>query len=455
MKLENHLLSILESLHDAVIVVLKDGTVSYVNQAYTENFQVPKVKIEDKKLDEIEETSRILEVIKTGEPLINDCSYVYSLGKHVCANITPLMDQGEMLGAVTIMKDISEVTNLENQLNEYIKYSQELEKKLDQKNFLLLQSDEPKMKTAVSLVKKVASTTATILLKGESGVGKEVFARAIHEASARHDKSFVAINIASVPDSLFESELFGHEEGAFTGAKKGGKRGLLESAQHGTLFLDEIGEMSLNSQAKLLRVIQEQEYTKVGGTTVFSLDVRIICATHRRLSEEIKRDNFREDLFYRINVVPIDIPPLRDRLSDIPSLVNNILKTLSTKYMKHVAVDEKIIEILKTYDWPGNIRELNNVIEQMIVVSTGSNFNIKDIPSYIRNGNNDMEKQDFASFSSSIMFPNKRLPDLLEQTERQIIKEVIKTSRTRSEAIQTLGISRKAFYTKIKKYNIT
>lgn len=456
LKLENHLLAILESLHDAVIVVSKDYTVIYVNKAYTEHFSVPKEKIEGKKLDEIEETSRILEVIRSGEPLLNDYSYVHSLGKHVCANMTPLIDNGEMIGVVTIMKDISEVTQLEKELDKYIEYSNELRKQLEQKNFFLLKSVVPKMKTAVSLSKKVAETTATILLNGESGVGKEVFARAIHEASKRHDKPFVAINIASIPDSLFESELFGHEEGAFTGSKKGGKKGLFEAAHGGTLFLDEIGEMSLNAQAKLLRVIQEREYLKVGGTKALPLDVRIICATHRNLNEEIKKGNFREDLFYRINVVPIEIPPLRERIADIPFLIDNILRDLSVKYMKHVAIDDDVIDVLKRYDWPGNVRELTNVIEQMIAVCTDSYFKVEDIPARIRERNRFNEKENFfENFEPTSRFNlDKGLQELLEKTEREAIMEVVKKSRTRSEAIKTLGISRKAFYAKLKKYNV-
>lgn len=452
--------SILESLHDAVIVVLKDGTIAYVNEAYTRQFNVPKEKIVGRKLEEIEKTSRILQVLKTEKPLLNDYSYVHSLKMHVGANITPLYEDGEFIGAVTIMKDINEFKKLQAELEKYVEYSKQLQKQLDQRNFLLLKSKSPKMMRAVSLAKKVAESTATILLTGESGVGKEVFARAIHEASLRHNKPFVPINIASIPNSLFESELFGYEEGSFTGSKKGGKKGLLEVANGGTLFLDEIGEMPLNTQAKLLRVIQEREFTKVGGTKAYPLDVRIICATNRDLQEEINKGNFREDLYYRISVIPIEIPPLRERLEDLPFLIDNILATLSLKYNKHVAIDDEVLEVLKQYHWPGNVRELSNVIEQMLVVSTDAYFKVEDIPMRIRNRNQDDDDDEELVSSSFLQYQTpdiseyKDLQTLLEETERNAIIKVLRESRTRSEAIARLGISRKAFYAKLKKYHL-
>ncbi|MFV8827658.1 sigma-54 interaction domain-containing protein [Alkalihalobacterium sp. APHAB7] len=456
MKLDHQLLSILESLHDAVIVVLTDYTVAYVNKAYTEQFNVPKEKIIGRNLHKIEENSRIIEVLKSGEPLINDCSYVHSLKKDVCANITPLIEKGKMTGVVTIMRDISEVTNLQEELNRYKMYSSELRKQLDQKNFSLLHSNVYKMKTVVSLAKKVAATDATIMLYGESGVGKEVFAKAIHEASTRHSKPFIPINIASIPDALFESELFGFEEGSFTGSRKGGKKGLIELASGGTLFLDEIGEMSLNVQAKLLRVIQERSFNKVGGTKAVPMDIRIICATNRNLSEEIKKGTFREDLYYRINVVPITIPPLRDRKEDIPFIIDNLLRELKSKYGKHVIVDEEIIEVLMEYRWPGNVRELFNVLEHMVAVCSKSHFELEDIPDYIREGTESkladphILQREYVDKKNT----NYQLNEVLENTERNLIEKVIKVSKNRSDAIKTLGISRKAFYSKLKKYDM-
>ncbi|MED0676289.1 sigma 54-interacting transcriptional regulator [Aneurinibacillus thermoaerophilus] len=453
-KLENHLLSILESMHDAVLVISKDSTIVYVNTAYSVQFGVPVHKIIGKKLSKVEPKARILEVLKTGQPLINDYSYLDSLNIHIFANMTPLIEKGELIGAVAIMKDISEFYALQEELQRYKTYSTQLEKQLNQKIFSLLESHAPGMRQAVEMAKKVADSEATVLLFGETGVGKEVFARAIHEASPRGDKPFVAINMASLPESLFESELFGFEEGAFTGSRKGGKRGLFELANGGTLFLDEIGELSLFLQAKLLRVLQERAFIKVGGTTIYPLDIRIIAATNRDLQKLMREGKFRQDLYYRLNIVPIHIPPVRERKQDLPILMNNILSELKSKYRKQVTVTQEVYEIFERYDWPGNVRELSNVLERMIAVCSKSYFVPEDVPPFVREGSVLSESpiepsRQYASGTNAL-----NLPALIEKTEKEMLEEVLRTSRTRTEAIRRLGISRKTFYQRLKKYNI-
>ncbi|WP_027416130.1 sigma-54 interaction domain-containing protein [Aneurinibacillus terranovensis] len=453
MELENHFLDILESLHDAVLVISVDSTIEFVNQAYSRHFGIQAHKIIGKKLSEIEPKARILEVIQNGKELINDYSYVHSLKKDVCANITRLTEKGVLIGAVAIMRDISEVIHLQEELNRYKRYSHELEKRLDRKNFSLLESQASRMKIAVDLARRVAGTDATVLLQGETGVGKEVFAKAIHQASLRADKPFIPINMSSIPESLFESELFGYEEGSFTGSRKGGKKGLFELANGGTLFLDEIGEMPMNLQVKILRVIQERAFQKVGGTQWHPLDVRIICATHRDLRMEIKQGNFREDLYYRLNVVPIHIPPLRERESDIAFLVNNILTELSSRYRKHVSVTQEVLDRFVQYDWPGNVRELFNVLERMIAVCCKTYFTPEDIPDYIRLKRMEREEEvsiHLGNFSEG----NGNLNGLLEKMERDMIIEVLRHTKNRTEAILKLGISRKAFYSKLQKYGL-
>ncbi|MED0672418.1 sigma 54-interacting transcriptional regulator [Aneurinibacillus aneurinilyticus] len=451
-KLEKHLLSILESLHDAVLVISKDSTIVYVNTAYSVQFGVPTHKIINRKLSQVEPEARILEVIKTGQPLINDYSYLHSLNVHIFANITPLLEKGELIGAVAIMKDISEFYGLQEELKKYKTYSTKLEEQLHEKIFSLLESHAPGMRQAVNVAKKVSDSEATLLLYGETGVGKEVFARAIHEASPRGEAPFVAINMASLPESLFESELFGFEEGAFTGSRKGGKKGLFELADGGTLFLDEIGELSLFLQAKILRVLQEKAFMKVGGTATHPLDVRIIAATNKNLQELIREGKFREDLYYRLNIVPIHIPPVRERKQDLPILINNILGKLRITYKKQVTVTQEVYEIFERYDWPGNVRELNNVLERMIAICSKSYFVPEDIPSFVREG---AEREESIADGTMQNRTNKmNLPGIIERTEREMLEEVLKTSRTRTEAIQKLGISRKAFYQKLKKYNI-
>ncbi|HHW38629.1 MAG TPA: sigma 54-interacting transcriptional regulator [Bacillales bacterium] len=450
----NQMLSILESMEDPIIVVLKDSTIAYVNLAYSRAFNVPIEKLIGKKLANIEAKARILEVLKNGNPLINDYSYVYSLKKNIYANITPLEENGKLIGAVTIMKDINEILKLQEELEKYKKYSIQLEGQLDKNNFVLLESQVSVMQSAVNIARKVAGSDVTVMLNGESGVGKEIFAKAIHQTSTRKDKPFIPINMASIPENLLESELFGYEEGAFSGSRKGGKKGLMELANEGTLFLDEIGEISMNIQAKLLRVIQEKTFHRLGGTKNYPLNARLICATNRNLYKLINEGKFREDLYYRLNVVPIEIPPLRERLQDIPYIVSNILNSLITKYNKPVTFNDEIYDVFKRYDWPGNIRELTNVLERMIAVSTKSYLVTEDIPETIKRS---IHNYQYSSSQVRINVPpsDQDLNKLLESTEKKKLIEVMESSKNRTEAIKKLGISRKAFYSKLKKYGIT
>ncbi len=483
MELEKHFLSILESLYDAVIVIDQESTIVYINQAYTTQFGVPPHKLIGRKLRDVEPHARILEVLRDGKPRINDYSYVHSLGQHVYANMTPLIEDGQVIGVVTIMKDIREIQTLQKQLENYRKQLSRLEEQLYQKDgFTLLESQVPSMQRVVSLARRVAPSDATVLLTGETGVGKELFAQAIHQASERRENPFITVNMASIPDSLFESEMFGYEEGSFTGSRKGGKKGLIELAQGGTLFLDEVGEMSPAAQAKMLRVVQEHAYRKVGGTSLYPLDIRMICATNRDLQREVEAGRFREDLFYRLNVVPIHIPPLRERKEDLPRLVNNLVNKLRLKYNKHVLVDEGIYSVFCQYDWPGNVRELSNVLERMFVVCNDHYLKVEDIPESffaLLRKRKDLKQQsdvcdqvhteglvtssaqkELAGMNSmqeeggSPGQLNTGLQRLLEQTERAVFEQVLRESRTRTEAIRKLGISRRTFYERLKRYGL-
>ncbi|BAU26240.1 PAS domain S-box-containing protein [Aneurinibacillus soli] len=450
MKLANHLLSILESLHDAVLVIARDSTIVYINNAYSVQFGVPADKLIGRKLSKVEPKARIHDVLKNGQPLINDYSYLHSLNIHVFANITPLIENGELIGAVAIMKDISEFYALQDELERYKTYSTRLEEQLHNKIFEMLESHVPVMRQAVHIARQVAESEATIMLYGETGVGKEVFARAIHEASPRRDREFVAINMASLPESLFESELFGFEDGSFTGSRKGGKKGLLELAEGGTLFLDEIGELSLFLQAKLLRVLQERLFRRVGGTNPVPLNVRIIGATNRNLNKMMETGAFRNDLYYRLHVVPIHIPPLRERKPDLPLLIHTIMGDLSMKYGKHITLTQEVYEMFEQYDWPGNVRELGNVLERMTAICPRSYFVPDDVPESIRQEREAEKMED----TTPIYEGGIGLPGAIEQTEKEMIIEALRVSRTKTAAIERLGISRKAFYQKLKKYGL-
>ncbi|WCN37831.1 sigma-54 interaction domain-containing protein [Aneurinibacillus uraniidurans] len=450
MKLANHLLSILESLHDAVLVIARDSTIVYINNAYSVQFGVPADKLIGRKLSQVEPQARIHDVLKNGQPLINDYSYLHSLNIHIFANITPLMEKGELIGAVAIMKDISEFYALQDELKRYKTYSIRLEEQLHNKIFEMLESHTPVMRQAVQTARQVAESEATIMLYGETGVGKEVFARAIHEASPRRDREFVAINMASLPEALFESELFGFEEGSFTGSRKGGKKGLLELAEGGTLFLDEIGELSLFLQAKLLRVLQERTFRRVGGTNPIPLNVRIISATNRNLERMMETEAFRNDLYYRLHVVPIHIPPLRERKQDLPQLIHTIMGDLSMKYGKHITLTQEVYEMFERYDWPGNVRELGNVLERMTAICPRSYFVPDDVPDSIRQAKEAGQME----VLPPVYTGGIGLLGAVEQTEKEMIEEALRVSRTKTAAIERLGISRKAFYQKLKKYGL-
>lgn len=293
--------------------------------------------------------------------------------------------------------------------------------------------------------KRIANGKSTVLIQGESGTGKELFARAIHYESDRKNRPFVAINCTAIPENLIESELFGYEEGAFTGARKGGKIGKFELANKGTVFLDEIGDMPLNLQAKLLRVLQENMIERVGGNSSIPVDVRIIAASNKSLEEMVKEREFREDLFYRLNVIPIHLPPLRARISDIEILANTFLEKFNKKLNRYIrAIDPSVIELFKCYSWPGNVRELENVIEYGVNMASGSTIRVCDLPRRLKGNDSGEEPHE-----EEVITPIREL-------ERAEIEKAVKIFGNTSEGIEraaeALGISRATMYRKIRSY---
>ena len=304
---------------------------------------------------------------------------------------------------------------------------------------------------AINNTKKEAlmasKSTSTVLIIGESGTGKELFARSIHNHSGRCDNPFVAVNCAAIPDNLLESELFGYEEGAFTGAKKGGKLGKFELADKGTIFLDEIGDMSLHLQAKLLRVLQEKELNKIGSKSNKLIDVRIVAATNKDLEKMVSKGTFREDLYYRLNVIPINLPSLRERKEDIPLLIDFMVKEYSGKLDKNVIdIDKNIVDIMVDYNWPGNIRELQNIIEYSVNMSSSSIITLDVIPNRVKN----IE-------SEEVIIKENSIRTLEELEKREIIKALDKYKcykKDKDLVAKALGISRATLYRKLEKYNI-
>ncbi|MCX7945142.1 MAG: sigma-54 dependent transcriptional regulator [Deltaproteobacteria bacterium] len=311
-----------------------------------------------------------------------------------------------------------------------------------------------KIKEIVSIIERVAKTDSSVLITGESGTGKEMVARYIHELSFRRNGPFVKVNCGALTETLLESEMFGHEKGAFTGAIRQ-KLGRFELADGGTIFLDEIGELSLSTQVKLLRVLQEKEFERVGGEKTIKVDLRIIAATNRDLKKEVKEKRFREDLYYRLYIVPIEIPPLRERKEDIPELARYFIKKHREKTRSHVDdISSEALEILKKYHWPGNIRELENVIEQTLVLSAGSIIRPEDLPSHIRSPLCD-QKNDIGTVVARFTH-GMNLDNFISDIERQIIKETLYlTKNNKAEAAKLLGIRLSTLQYKIAKYNLT
>ena len=340
---------------------------------------------------------------------------------------------------------------MNHEMNRYRTLADELRRELDAKTQLPLpfRSVIGSSRAFVAVLRtaaQVARSNAAVCLTGESGTGKEVLAKAIHYSSPYAGGPLIKVNCAAIPETLLESELFGYEKGAFTGAKATGNPGKFELANGGTLFLDEIGEMPMSMQVKLLRALQEHEITRVGATRTIKLDFRLITATNRDLEAMVEEGTFREDLYYRISVIPLNLPPLRERRSDIPVLANHFLQELQEQYGGDRSFSSAVTELLCDYTWPGNIRELKNCVERMSVLSTDEIISTEVLPHQVADCRNRRSKKNAENY---------RLQDILEKTERDTIQAVLSlTGGNKARAIEILGISKRNFYMKLDKYNL-
>ena len=327
-------------------------------------------------------------------------------------------------------------------LDENKRLTEELEKVKRESGYKKIIGQSEKVSRMMGVIKQVASTNANVLIQGESGVGKELVADALHNLSLRKDKPFIKVNCASLTPTLLESELFGHEKGAFTGAIAR-KKGRFELADGGTLFLDEIGEIDLSTQVKLLRILQERQFERVGGEETLTVDVRVVAATNRNLAEEVKKGNFREDLYFRLNVVHIEVPPLRERKEDIPLLISHFLETLSSKNNRKVdSISAQARKALFAYSWPGNIRELQNAIEAGVVMCHGRTIELEDLPEQIKS----IDNEDMLSV---------KLGSSLEEVEKELITRTISfCGGNKTKAATVLGIGRKTLHRKLLEYNM-
>lgn len=454
-EIQSMLEAIFYSTEDAISVVDQNGINLMINPAYTRLTGLSGRDVIGKPAtaDLAEGESIHLKVLTSKRPIRNAKLRVGPKKKEIIASAAPIMVDGELRGSVGVLRDVTEMINLTKELKE----AKEIIRKLEAKyTFDDIVGESHLILSAIEKAKVAAQTPATVLLRGESGTGKELFAHAIHNDSDRKFNQFIRVNCAALSESLLESELFGYDEGAFTGAKKGGKKGLFEQASGGTIFLDEIGEVSLNTQVKLLRVLQEREIVRVGGTKAQSINVRIITATNMDLERAIKEGKFREDLYYRINVIPITIPTLRHRKNDLHDLTLHFIKKFNQEYGRSIVdISPEALEVLREHDWPGNVRELENVVGRAII-------NMKHIESTILAEHLPKVRWEKNNIKTSILRDNsieysedRKLDDIIAEAEKRAILEYLeKYDGNKTAVAKILGISIRSLYYKIDKYNI-
>lgn len=374
-------------------------------------------------------------------------------GAHVLINSAPVLVSGNVMGGISVEKDITELVQLNQELNKASSQVKLLEQEIRKISgqdcaFRKLIGRSEAIQNLTLFAKKISSTDATVLLRGESGTGKELLARAIHQNSPRHLNPFIVVNCGAIPGNLFESELFGYESGAFTGADRKGKPGMFELANGGTLFLDEVGEMPIEMQAKLLRVLQESTYYRVGGSQPVQVNVRVLAATHRNLEDMITRRQFREDLYYRLNVVALEIPPLRDRKEDIPELVHLFMQEFCHKYDKTIKkIEPAVMTSFLDYTWPGNVRELKNAVERLVVLTDGDIIDEASLPENLR-------RNTYISLVTSPVSQGKLMNVAIEAEKQLILKTLQQVKGNRSEAARVLGIPRSTLYYKLRQLGI-
>ncbi|WP_245799303.1 sigma-54 interaction domain-containing protein [Virgibacillus siamensis] len=440
--------SFFDRVYDGVVIVDCDGIIQYMNSKYCEFLQVNETDVIDTHVDMVIDNTRMHIVAKTGKEEINDLQFLQ--GDYVVANRIPIHDNGKLIGAIgtVVFDDLEKWQKMNVHIKKLLSELEFYRKEWNETNgahYSLqdLVGISPEIDRLKEQVVKLAGGNISVFIRGESGTGKELISHSIHQLSNRSRKQFVKVNCSSIPEHLLESELFGYVEGAFTGAKKGGKMGKFKFADGGTIFLDEIGDMSEYMQVKLLRVLQEKEYEPVGALYSEKVDVRVITATNRPIEKMIERGEFREDLFYRINAAQLILPPLRERREDLNILARHFLKKVTARMNKRVGKIEKdALALINNYHWPGNIRELENAIEVAVHLCEGDTIDVKSLPAYLKN--------DVSSGK------NNTLKQQLDEKERQIIEEALKQHQyDKLKTAESLGIGKSSLYDKINRHKIT
>ena len=450
---ENKLLwNLSESSFDGIFLTDASGMIVYFNPAYLQISGFNKEQLLNRRIQDLLQSGEIPdacspEVIQTKKPVTKVINYYHGVSALVTS--TPIFDAaGRMVRIFSNVRDITQLIKLRAQLGEYSRRLRQAELIHAAENKLVAASKI--METIIKTAARVANFTSPILIQGESGVGKDMLARYIHDCSdVNSDRPFVQINCGAIPELLLESELFGYEAGAFTGASSKGKIGLLELANQGTLFLDEIAEIPLTLQVKLLQVLQTNTFFRVGGTKKITLTTRIIAATNSNLEEALNNGRFRQDLYYRLNVIPIKIPPLRERREDIVPLLLHFLEKNNQKFQLSLRFAPRTIELLADYSWPGNVRELSNVLENMMIMTDGNIIEEHNIPAHIQQA---AKKPLF--IETPDYFDSYKLANIPPEVEKEVIRKAIADFGPLRKVAVHLGIDLSTLVRKKKKYKI-
>lgn len=437
---------VLDSVVDGVIATNELGCVTIYNPAAERIFRIPNDQVIGRRVQDVIPNTQMHKVLESGEAqmaVLQDIN-----GGIIATNRIPILAGGKRLGVVSTFEDVTKIQHLEQQIRKQM-HAKGFIAKYTFKDILTVSPIMIELKEMAALY---ASTNSSVLIQGESGTGKELFSQSIHNHSSRSSGPFVAVNCAAIPESLLESELFGYEGGAFTGSRKEGKQGLFELAHKGTIFLDEIGEIPQSLQARLLRVLQEKEIMRVGGDKIIPVDIRIISATNKNLEKKIKQDKFREDLYYRLNVFSLKIPPLRDRTEDITVLAMSFLSMFIAE-VDYVQIEREIKPLLTVYNWPGNIRELYNIMERLslMISISGNKWSLAEMLQKVMYDSVSNSKDDSIALRVD---SDRGLKSAIEQAEKIIIETILARCNQKQDlAAQKLGIGRTTLWRKVKMNN--
>ena len=458
--LNKELDTIIEGISDGLYITDGDGYTTRINSTYEKITGIKSEEVMGKHMKELVEEgyyseSVTLHVLEEKKPVT--ITHEIKTGKEVMVTGTPVFDDhGEIIRVVTTVRDMEALGKMKKELQKSKKLNAKYYNEIEQLRSQQLKLDDfvihsKKMQEIIESAIRSGQFNSTVLIKGESGVGKEIIAKTIHKSSQSEEKtgSLIKVNCGAIPENLLESELFGYEKGAFTGAKKQGKPGMFELAENGTLFLDEIGELPLKLQVKLLRALQEREIIRVGGTEHIKINTRIIAATNQNLEKLIKENKFRKDLFYRLNVIPINIPPLRERKTDIGPLCRFFLNKFNNRFKTNKKLSLELIDLLENYDWPGNVRQLKNIIERLVVMVEENIISIKHLPSDLKNDLNIDHDHNTIKINNTF-----NLKKAVTNLEKEIIKNAMEITDTTREISSLIGVSQPTVVRKINKYGL-